>query len=136
MSNRGAENCVDAVRVRARLEAYYSRYYNGMLKILGWRDLVAMRLDDVAYERRRPERLERALGRSASGAQLFNVGCGTGGFNTLAWSAGADVWGVDASSEAATIAALRTPGRILCVVAEELPFPTARFDVVYCYSTL
>src|SRR5439155_1247949 len=93
-------------------------------------------LDDVAYERRRLERLELALDRSVAGARLLNVGCGTGGFNKLARGAGADAWGVDASSEAATIAALRTPGRILCAVAAELPFPTASFDVIYCYSTL
>src|SRR2546429_8278128 len=64
---------------RPRLEAYYSRYYDGMLRIPGWRDLVAMRLDDVAYERRRLERLELALDRSVAGARLLNVGCGTGG---------------------------------------------------------
>ena len=151
MSSRDAEDSVDAACVRARLEAYYSRYYDGMLRIPGWRDLVAMRLDDVAYERRRLERLELALDRSVAGARLLNVGGGTGGFNELAWSAGADApsgfnelawsagadaWGVDASSEAATIAALRAPGRILCAAAEELPFPTASFDVIYCYSTL
>src|SRR5947207_14286393 len=127
---------MDVAQVRARLEAYYSRYYDGMLGIPGWRDLVAVRLDDVPYERRRLERLELALGRSVAGARLLNVACGTGGFNELARSASADSWGVDASAEAATIAALRAPGRILCAAAEDLPFPTASFDVVYCYSTL
>src|SRR5207245_1274236 len=62
--------------------------------------------------------------------------CGTGGLNELARRAGADAWGVDASSEAVTIAALRVPRRILCATAEELPFPAVSFDVVYCYSTL
>src|SRR2546429_880948 len=127
MSGRDAEERADAARVRARLEAYYGRYYGGTLGIAGWRELVAVRLDDVAYERRRLERLELALDRSVAGARLLNVGCGTGGFNETARRAGADAWGVDASSEAATIAALRTPGRILCAVAEELPFPTASF---------
>src|SRR2546425_158895 len=136
MSGRDAEERADAARVRARLEAYYGRYYGGTLGIPGWRELVAVRLDDVAYERERLTRLELALGGSVAGARLLNVGCGTGGFNELAQRAGADTWGVDASSEAVTIAALRAPRRILCAAAEELPFPAASFDVVYCYSTL
>ena len=136
MSGRDAEEGADAARVRARLEAYYGRYYSGTLGIPGWRELVAVRLDDVAYERERLTRLELALGGSVAGARLLNVGCGTGGFNELAQRAGADTWGVDASSEAVTIAALRAPRRILCAAAEELPFPAASFDVVYCYSTL
>src|SRR2546429_9349225 len=79
MSGRDAEERADAARVRARLEAYYGRYYGGTLGIPGWRELVAVRLDDVAYERERLTRLELALGRSVAGARLLNVGCGTGG---------------------------------------------------------
>src|SRR2546428_12909648 len=82
MSGRDAEECADAARVRARLEAYYGRYYGGTLGIPGWRELVAVRLDDVAYERERLTRLELALGRSVAGARLLNVGCGTGGGHT------------------------------------------------------
>src|SRR5438132_8684420 len=96
MSGRDAEERADAARVRARLEAYYGRYYGGTLGIPGWRELVAVRLDDVAYERERLTRLELALGRSVAGARLLNVGCGTGGFNELARRAGADAGGVDA----------------------------------------
>jgi len=136
MSSRGAEDRVDAVRVRSLLEAYYGRYYGGALGIPGWRELVAVRLDDAAYERERLARLELALGRSVAGVRLLNVGCGTGGFNEVARGAGADAWGVDASPEATAIATLRAPGRILRSAAEELPFPARTFDVVYCYSTL
>src|SRR2546430_11180568 len=89
MSGRDAEERADAARVRARLEAYYGRYYGGTLGIPGWRELVAVRLDDVAYERERLTRLELALGRSVAGARLLNVGCGTGGFHELARRAGA-----------------------------------------------
>src|SRR2546429_680181 len=84
MSGRDAEERADAARVRARLEAYYGRYYGGTLGIPGWRELVAVRLDDVAYERERLTRLELALGRSVAGARLLNVGCGTGGGYWLA----------------------------------------------------
>src|SRR5438132_12658068 len=136
MSSRDAERCPDVPGLSARLEAYYTRYYGDALGIPGWRELVAVRLDDAAYERERLARLEGAIGRRVAGARLLNVGCGTGGFNALARSAGADAWGVDASEEPAAIAALRAPRRILCAAAEELPFPAASFDVVYCYSTL
>src|SRR3989475_3652104 len=100
MSGRDAEERADAARVRARLEAYYGRYYGGTLGIPGWRELVAVRLDDVAYERERLTRLELALGRSVAGARLLNVGCGTGGVNELARRAGARAGGVGAASGA------------------------------------
>src|SRR5438046_5494065 len=136
MSGRDAEERADAARVRARLEAYYGRYYGGTLGIPGWRELVAVRLDDVAYERERLTRLELALGRSVAGARLLNVGCGTGGFNELARRAGADAWGVDASSEAVTNAALRVARGILCRPAQELHFPAARLEAILRYSSL
>ena len=123
--------------VRARLEAYYTRYYRDQLAIPGWRDLVAVRLADQAYEGQRLIRLERALGRSVRGQRLLNVGCGTGGFNRVAEQAGAIAWGVDADPEAVDIGAARVPvGRILCAEAESLPLPDRSFDVVYCFSTL
>lgn len=136
MSRRDAEAPADAARVRARIAAYYGRYYGAALGIPGWRALVDVRLDDTAYERARLARLERALGRRVAGARLLNVGCGTGGFEEAARRAGADAWGVDVSLEATAIAALRAPGRIVRGVAEALPFPARRFDLVYCYSTL
>src|SRR2546428_780496 len=79
MSGRDAEERADAARVRARLEAYYGRYYGGTLGIPGWRELVAGRVDDVAYERERLTRLELALGRRGAGARVPTVGCGTRG---------------------------------------------------------
>jgi SAM-dependent methyltransferase len=138
MSSRDTEPHVgDAATLRARLEAYYTHYYDGALGIPRWRELVAVRLADTDYERGRLARLEQALGRSVAGARLLNVGCGTGGFNVLARRSGADAWGVDASTEAAAIARLRVPeGTIFCARAEALPFDDERFDVAYCYSTL
>src|SRR3989449_11574287 len=104
MSGRDAEERADAARVRARLEAYYGRYYGGTLGIPGWRELVAVRLDDVAYERERLTRLELALGRSVAGARLLNVGCGTGGVHERARRAGGAPRGGGAASGAAATA--------------------------------
>src|SRR2546425_8633286 len=98
MSGRDAEEGADAARVRARLEAYYGRYYSGTLGIPGWRELVAVRLDDVAYERERLTRLELALGGSVAGARLLNVGCGTGGGQQRAPPAGARTRGGGAAA--------------------------------------
>src|SRR2546427_9528068 len=111
MSGRDAEEGADAARVRARLEAYYGRYYSGTLGIPGWRELVAVRLDDVAYERERLTRLELALGGSVAGARLLNVGCGTGGVNELGRRAGAGTRGGGAASGAGTDAGPRAPRR-------------------------
>lgn len=122
---------------RIRLEAYYTRYYRDQLAIPGWRDLVALRLADEAYERRCLDRLERALGRPVQGLRVLNVGCGTGGFNRVAEHTGAVAWGVDADREAVAIASARVAaGRILCAEVEGLPFGDSTFDVVYCFSTL
>ena len=120
-----------------RLEAYYTRYYRDTLGIPGWREIVAVRLADGPYERHRLDRLERAIGRSVRGLRLLNVGCGTGGFSALAAKAGAEVWSVDASTEAAALAAGRVSGgRVVVADAAALPMPTASVDVVYCASTL
>ena len=70
MSSRVAEPLAD------RVAAYYTRYYRDTLRIPGWRDIVDVRLDDAAYERRRLAQLERAIGRGVRGTRLLNVGCG------------------------------------------------------------
>ncbi len=126
-----------AAALAARLEAYYTRYYRDALGIPGWRELVAVRLDDAAHEDRRAARLAEALDRPLAGLALLNVGCGTGGFNAAAARAGAAAWGVDVAADAVAIAAARAPaGRIARAAAEDLPFADGAFDVVYCYSTL
>lgn len=123
--------------VRARLEAYYTRYYRDTLGLPAWRDHVAVRLDDGAHEGRRLRRLEDMLGGSVRGARLLNIGCGTGGFNVVAEAAGARTWGVDEDPRAVDIARRRLPGhRVLCARAETLPFADESFDLVYCYSVL
>ncbi|HYB41612.1 MAG TPA: class I SAM-dependent methyltransferase, partial [Candidatus Methylomirabilis sp.] len=120
-----------------RLRAYYTRYYRDTLGIPGWRDLVQVRLADGAYESERMARLERALDRPLRGLRVLNLGCGTGGFNVAAESAGAVAWGVDLDADAAAIAGARAPGARICrAAAEALPYRSGSFDVVYCVSTL
>ncbi|MBI4629783.1 MAG: class I SAM-dependent methyltransferase [Candidatus Rokubacteria bacterium] len=131
MSSRAGEP------LAARLEAYYTRYYRDTLGIPGWRDIVAVRVADRAYERQRLAQLERALGRPVRGQRLLNLGCGTGGFSEAAAQAGAEVWSVDASHDAVAITAARADrARALVAAAEALPFVDGSFDVVYCFSTL
>jgi len=123
--------------VKAALTEYYTTYYRHTLGIPGWRDLVAVRLDDAAYEGQRLVALERAVG-PIRGRRLLNVGCGTGGFNVLAENAGAEVWGIDESPAAVAIAQarMRRGERALQAMAETLPFPDASFDLVYCYAAI
>lgn len=136
MSSPGARTAADA-GLRARLEVFYTSYYRDTLGIPGWRELVAVRLSDDAHEAGHVTSLERALGTPVRGRRLLNVGCGTGGFNVAARRAGADVWGIDASAEAAALTAARVPeARTLRATAEALPLASASFDVVYCFSTL
>src|SRR5262245_10221831 len=107
----------------ARLAAYYTRYYRDALGIPGWRDLVRVRVAEADYEGRRLARLERALGRPVTGLVALNVGCGTGGWNAAARSAGARVSGVDTDAEAVAIAHERPGGSgVTLAAAESLPF--------------
>lgn len=128
---------VAAADVVDRLRAYYTRYYRDTLGIPGWRDLVQVRLADTPYESERLARLERAVDRPVRGLRLLNLGCGTGGFNVAAETAGALAWGVDLDAEAVAIARARVSReRIVRAAAESLPFRGGDFDLVYCVSTL
>lgn len=122
-----------------RIRRYYTRYYRDTLGLPGWAGLVANRLTEEEQEAGRLAALQRLLGRSIAGMSLLNVGCGTGGFNVVAGRAGAVAWGVDTDSEAVAITRfkLRGAGGGACLAAAEaLPFSSARFDVVYCYSAI
>lgn len=137
MSSAAPSKTAGATSVREQLASYYTEYYREVLGLPDWFDLVSLRVDDDAYEGRRLEQLERALGAPVRGRRVLNVGCGPGGFNVVARRAGADVWGVDTSCAAVAIARERVPGgRVLAAGSEALPFPDGQFDVVYCYSTL
>src|SRR5262245_19492630 len=115
---------------RARLAAYYTRYYRDTLAIPGWQELVRVRLDDREYEERRVARLERALGRSIAGLRVLNAGCGTGGFNEAAEHAGTRAWGIDFDRDAVVLARERASGdRIVRAAAEALPFRDGSFDL-------
>lgn len=127
----------DPTAMATRLRDYYARYYRDTLGIPSWPDHVASRLADESREGKRLARLEGVLGRSVRGLRLLNLGSGTGGFNAVAEQAGIKTWGIDPDTDAVAIARTRVPtGRVLCAVAETLPFSDSSFDVVYCYSTL
>ena len=125
--------------VAERLRGYYTRYYRDTLGLPGWAELVENRAADEEQEASHLARLEMLLGRPVAGVSLLNVGCGTGGFNVVAARAGADAWGVDTDREAVAIARLKLSGArggACLAAAETLPFASARFDLVYCYSAI
>jgi SAM-dependent methyltransferase len=65
------------------------------------------------------------------GTRLLDVGCGSGLFGAIAAAAGADVAGIDASSDLLEIARERTPAADLVHGDfEALPWPDGSFDVV------
>lgn len=78
--------------------------------------------------------LDRA--RVGAGTTVLDCGCGAGRFVGLAAERGADVSGVDASSELVEIAANRFPQADLRVGdLEALPWPDDSFDVVTGFSS-
>ncbi len=124
-----------AVGLRDRLRRYYTTYYRDVLGIPDWPTLVDLREAEERQERERFARLGRVLGGGLRG-RLLNVGCGTGGFNVVAAEAGVRPVGVDADAEAIGICAMKRGGAFVRAVAERLPFPDGRFDVVYCFSAI
>lgn len=98
---------------------------------------------DSASGRRRAERraglfVERA--RLAPGREALELGCGTGVFLERVAHSGASIVGIDLSPELLARARGRLNGltnvRLARGDAEALPFPEARFDVVYGSSVL
>jgi len=124
-----------------RLRAYYTAYYRDALGIPGWEKLVEQRLREEEME---SARFSYALdGRPVRpGASFLNVGCGTGGVNMVAAQAGLDVYGLEPSPDALEICRLKAPyfdiapDHFTAGVAEHIPFPDQRFDMVYCFTVL
>jgi SAM-dependent methyltransferase len=71
------------------------------------------------------------LAGAAPGRRFLDIGCGAGGALMVARQRGADVAGVDASTELVAIARERLPGATIEVGdMEDLPFPDETFDIV------
>lgn len=130
----------DRARLRAFIEAYYTRYYRDTLGLPDWQAKVSGRFAEADVEATRLQIVAETLGQPLRGLRVLNVGCGTGGFNVAAQRAGASTWGIDANDDAIRICelwrALGAGGRYALAAAEALPFPDGAFDLVYCHSTL
>src|SRR5258706_3946390 len=81
--------------LRERISEYYTGYYRDTLGIAGWSTLVALREDEETGEAPQFARLRALLSPHEVSGPLLNVGCGTGGFDVVAASAGMPVVGVD-----------------------------------------
>lgn len=97
-----------------------------------------------AINRRRKERLEDIIvatlddyGINPNGANVLDVGCGTGVYSEMYAEWGANVTGVDLSAEAIrTVKELDIPGEYSTAPANDVPFPDDSFDVVHVFSVL
>jgi len=132
---------VDAI-LRERIREYYTGYYRDTLGIADWSTLVARREDEESGEAPQFARLRDLLAPAGVSGPLLNVGCGTGGFDVVAASAGVPVVGVDADAGAIGICALKRrklgagSGAFVRSLAEALPFRDGAFGVVYCFSAI
>ena len=123
-----------------RLRSYYTAYYRDVLAIPDWLTLVELRQDEeTRLEAAHLDRVRRVAGADALVGRILNVGCGTGGFNVLASTAGAQTVGIDESWEAIAICGLKAAkagGAFLQAHSERLPFCDGAFDFVYCFSVI
>jgi len=100
-------------------------------------DEVAATYDDryasgVAEARHTIPAALRQLLRPDVASQVLEVGCGTG-FWLSAFSAGNEVYGLDASPVMLARARQRHDA-VVCGTADQLPFPSGVFDLVYCVN--
>src|SRR5258706_5891135 len=92
--------------LRERISEYYTGYYRDTLGIAGWSTLVALREDEETGEAPQFARLRALLSPHEVSGPLLNVGCGTGGFDVVAASAGVPGGGGGAGAGATEICAL------------------------------
>lgn len=72
-----------------------------------------------------------------AGQEVLDVACGTGEWLTAVAGRGAQVSGLDISENAVAVCRQRLPsGTFEVGVAETLPFPSDRFDLVTCLGSL
>lgn len=120
---------------------YYRHYYQDTLGVPDWESLAQARTHEEDDEENRVERLEHLVG-ALRGRHVLSVGCGTGGFAVVAHRKGADVLGIDPDADAVTIAKGKArasgfdPNVFQVGTAEKLPYASAAFDLVHCYTTL
>lgn len=91
-----------------------------------------------AHDRVQKADVEELLPRPRSGAELLDVGCGTGHWSRFFAGLGYRVHGVDLSDEMISVAMIDpVPGGSFTVAdAARLPFPDARFDIVAAMGVL
>jgi len=73
-----------------------------------------------------------------SGQKLLDLGCGTGNVLGMLEDKGIDLWGIDISERAVTIAKKRVnkPDQVICRSADPLPFSSDEFDYVVAWGAI
>ena len=73
-----------------------------------------------------------------TGTKLLDVGCGCGNYLAMLSDTGADLWGIDISEHAVSLARrrLNKPDRIMCANADPLPFSDGEFDYVTAWGVI
>lgn len=103
-----------------RMGAYYDQY---------WRERLAQK---QRWDSIRTRRLKFVLARIRPGVRVLDYGCGTGDFVAPMQRAGAEVYGVDVSDVALSVARKKAPRAHyrLLTAEESLPFSDGEFDCV------
>lgn len=127
--------------IRDSLMRYYTHYYKDELALPDWDARVTLRLDEERiFAEPMIRKIEDWMRFDFSGKHVLVVGAGTGAESIVLASRGADVYGIEPNDDALSILRMKTKmhnlksENFLSAIAEQIPFPDNRFDLVYCYT--
>lgn len=118
-------------------DSFIKRYYNK--KFFTGSDDRAGYLDyegDRQAEQRNMMTYLDGIGLIKKNGKLLDVGCATGLFMLEAQNRGFDVYGIDVSSYAVSIAKRRFPGRVKHASIERAVYPKGTFDVITMFDVI
>lgn len=112
---------------------YGDAYFRGGDRNAGFEDYASLQDAVRCLARRRTAMLRRLL---PDGKNLVEVGCAYGYFLDEARKAGFDVWGVDISPHARSVAQTKYSLRVFADIADLHDVPAGQVDVVAMWDTL
>lgn len=115
------------------IRSYYNKkFFTGSQDRAGYLDYEG----DSQTEVKNMKSYVEGIKRFRKSGKLLDIGCATGLFMLEAQKAGFDVYGIDVSSYAISIARRRFPDRVKCASVERAKFKKTSFDVITLFDVI